>query len=441
LASKQNHDEARLIQASRVVLRTGLLSLTSGTGSYRVKESMRRIAQAIGIEQHHAHVTLTEITSTSHYHKLFRTEVAETRAVGVNAARLKSLQDLADRLQRASGPADIDEVAAALDHIQRQPPLHRATLNALSAGLACACLSFLIGGGPIEIASALTGATAGQYLRRALVHRRFNQLGVTMLAAALASMVYLATAAGLDAALGNGPSQGGYVAAVLFLIPGFPLVTAGLDLARLDLSAGISRLGYAVMLTLAAGLVVWAVSLLVHLTPSDLHPFDLPPDLVRGLRLLASFVGAASFALMFNGTWKIAGLAGTCCSIANPLRLELHDLGVLPQVAAAAAALAVGLLSGLFAAPLRVPRITLSVPAVLPMIPGTLIYQAIYDFSQGDTAGTFGTLAQVIVSTAALPFGIILARMLTDRAWAFDDNSDDPVRRRPDHGSQRPAGP
>jgi uncharacterized membrane protein YjjP (DUF1212 family) len=420
LPTDQNQDEAQLSQASRVVLRAGLLSLTSGTSSYRVKTSMRRIAQVIGIEQHHAHVTLTEITSTSHFRTMVHTEVAETRAVGVNAARLKSLQGITDRLHRASGPADIEEIAAELDHIEQQPPLHRPTLNALSAGLACACLAFLMGGGPIEIASALTGATVGQYLRRALIHRRFNHLGVTMLAAALTSTVYLCTAAGLDTALGNGPSYGGYVAAVLFLIPGFPLVTAGLDLSKLDLSAGISRLSYALMVTFAAGLVVWAVSLLVHLTPTDLRPFDLPAGPVLVLRLLASFVGAASFALMFNGTWKMAGLAGACCLISNPLRLELHDLGVLPQVAAVAAALAVGLLSGLLAAVLQVPRITLSVPAVLPMIPGALIYQAIYDLSQGDATGTLSTFAQVIVSTAALPFGIVLARLLTDRAWAFD---------------------
>ena len=42
-------DETRLSRASGVVVRAGLLSLSAGTGSYRVKETMRRIAHAVGI--------------------------------------------------------------------------------------------------------------------------------------------------------------------------------------------------------------------------------------------------------------------------------------------------------------------------------------------------------------------------------------------------------
>ena len=59
-------DELELIRRSGVVLRVGRLSLSAGTGSYRVKASMARIAHALGIDRHEAHVTLTEITTTSH---------------------------------------------------------------------------------------------------------------------------------------------------------------------------------------------------------------------------------------------------------------------------------------------------------------------------------------------------------------------------------------
>jgi uncharacterized membrane protein YjjB (DUF3815 family) len=66
-----------------------------------------------------------------------------------------------------------------------------------------------------------------------------------------------------------------------------------------------------------------------------------------------------------------------------------------------------------------VPRITLSVPAVLVMVPGVLLYRAVYAVSQGDAADAVGTFAQAALVTVALPIGLTLARMLTDRRWAF----------------------
>ena len=63
------------------------------------------------------------------------------------------------------------------------------------------------------------------------------------------------------------PHEAGYVSAVLFLIPGFPLVTGFLDLAKMDFSAGVARLTYAVMVLTSAALAVWALSLVVGLTP------------------------------------------------------------------------------------------------------------------------------------------------------------------------------
>jgi uncharacterized membrane protein YjjP (DUF1212 family) len=84
-------DELELIRQSGVALRAGKLSLSAGTGSYRVKNTMERVATALGIDRHEAHVTLTEITTTSHRGSSFRTEVAEVRSIGINSDRLAAL--------------------------------------------------------------------------------------------------------------------------------------------------------------------------------------------------------------------------------------------------------------------------------------------------------------------------------------------------------------
>lgn len=420
MPTQPDDDELLLIRQSGVVLRAGLLSLSAGTGSYRVKETMARIAAALGIDRHHAQVTLTEITSTSHRGRSFRTEVAEVATVGVNASRLAALEALSVEVERRPRPVPVDVVADALDRIEGQPPRLGVLLGGLWAGLACAAFCFLIGGGPYEVAGALLGGWAGQLVRRLLLGRHFNHFGATIVAAAAACFIFLGFVESLR--LIDEPvaaHQAGYVAAVLFLIPGFPLVTAGLDLARLDLSAGVARLTYAVLIALSAALAVWAVAIAFDLTPATLPGPVLSLPVLIPLQAAASFAGVAGFALMFNGTWRMALAAGLIGMVANVLRLELVRLEVPPQAAAALAALLVGLLTAAAGPMLRVPRITLSVPAVLVMVPGVLLYRGVYAVSQGDAAAAVGTFAQAALVTMALPIGLALARMLTDRRWAF----------------------
>src|SRR5690606_9236151 len=220
-----------LIRRSGTVLRIGRLALSAGTGSYRVKSHMTRAARALGLDRIAAHVTLTEITATPYRGPIFRTALTEARSVGINADRLAQLERFSATLPPG---ADLDAVDAELDRIARRPPLYCALLNALWAGIACAAFAFLNNGGLVECSAVLVAAALGQGVRRAMLHRGINQFGVTMLAAAVASVAYLVLVLALSALAGvEGGHEAGYVSAVLFLVPGFALVTGALDLAKL----------------------------------------------------------------------------------------------------------------------------------------------------------------------------------------------------------------
>ncbi|WP_456825672.1 threonine/serine ThrE exporter family protein [Cellulomonas sp. P5_E12] len=413
-------DELELIRRSGVVLKVGRLSLSAGTGAYRVKASMARVARALGIQRHEAHVTLTEITTTSHRGASFRTEVTEVRSIGVDVDRLAGLERLAGRLDTA-GTATVENVTAELDRIASKPPLYPVPLNALWAAIACAAFSFLNNGGVVEIAGVFVGAYLGQALRRTMLHRRFNQFGVTMLAATVACLGYLGFVTLLQAVgVTGGRHEVGYVSAVLFLIPGFPLVTGFLDLAKLDFSAAVARLTYALMILTSAGLAVWALSLVVGLTPDPPSPAALSGGPLIALQLVASFLGVLGFALMFNSPWRIALAAASVGMVANVPRIHLVEATVPPQAAAAIAALVVGLLTAVIAPRLDVPRITVYVPAVTIMVPGVLVYRAVFHLSNGETVEALDYGVQAALVVAALAIGLAVARMLTDRTWAFE---------------------
>ncbi|GII98434.1 uncharacterized membrane protein YjjP (DUF1212 family) [Sediminihabitans luteus] len=413
--------EIELIRRSGVALRAGRLSLSAGTGSYRVKASMARVARAVGIERHHALVTLTEITATSHLGASFRTEVTEVRSVGINADRLTELERLAQRLEDKGRRSTVEEVAHELDRIQDKPPLYPVAVNALWAALACAGFAFLNNGGWVELLGVFVGAGVGQAVRRTMIHRGWNQFGVTMLAATVACLLYVLVLLGLQGLGADAANhEAGYTSAVLFLVPGFPLVTGALDLAKLDFSAGVARLTYALMILTSAALAVWAVSEVAGLDPVPAAPLGLDTGLLVVLRVLASFVAAAGFALMFNSTWSVALAAGCIGAVANVLRLALVDADFPVQGAAAVAALVVGLVTALVAPRMNVPRVTTSVPAVVIMVPGAAAYRAIFHLSNGETtqALAYGVEAGLVV--ASLAIGLAFARMLTDREWGFE---------------------
>lgn len=411
-------DELELIRQSGVALRAGKLSLSAGTGSYRVKNTMERVATALGIDRHEAHVTLTEITTTSHRGSSFRTEVAEVRSIGINSDRLSALEVMASTLRPGS---TVEEVTEKLDAITARRPLYSGLLNALWSAIACAAFAFLNNGGVIECLVVFIGAGVGQYVRRALLTRGFNQFGVTMIAAAAACLTYLGFVQALQAVGSVGAHhQAGYISAVLFLVPGFPLVTGSLDLAKLDFSAGLARLTYALMILSSAALAVWGVSVAAGLDPAPVAAPPLPFLVLIVLRLVASFLGVLGFALMFNSPWKMAIGAALVGMVANVVRIQLVEIGAAAQAGAAAAALIVGLLSAWVAPRLRVPRITIYVPAVVIMVPGATAYRSVFHLSNGDTtqALAFGVQAALVV--IAISIGLAVGRMLTDATWAYE---------------------
>ena len=63
--------------------------------------------------------------------------------------------------------------------------------------------------------------------------------------------------------------EAGYICSMLFIIPGFPFITSGIDLAKLDLRSGLERLTYSIIIVLVATMFAWIMALLLKLQPQD----------------------------------------------------------------------------------------------------------------------------------------------------------------------------
>ena len=412
------HD--RLAYQSRVVLRLGQMLLAAGAGSYRVKASMRTCAEAVGIEKHHAQVTFTEVVATAYANGTFRTELAEQRLLGVNADRIDRITNYLATIEGTQ--VLVEDVDKALDEIERVKPLYGWLANALASGLACAAFAFLNAGGWVECSVVAIAAFIGQFLRRQMLKRHMNHFGVWMVCGGVAASVYILCVYLAQKYMGIDPThQAGFISALLFLVPGFPLVTGIIDLVRHDFAGGIQRIVYVAMLVVSAGVAVWSISKVFNWSVTPEYVVSLPAYIHFPLRFFTSFVAAFGFAMLFNSPPKVCAAAALIGAVINTGRIALAvELGMPVPAAVGLAALCAGLLAAAVAAKTRYSRVTLSVPAVVIMIPGVPLYRSLTYLNNGQTMEALEQLSTVLFTIVAIGIGLAISRMLTDRAWLME---------------------
>ena len=424
MAQESNSDDSTAGQQAMgveadAVLRLGLLMVAAGTGGYRVIRAMKRAARAMGFDRLDAEISITSVVCTFHRGVSFRTVVATQPAPAVDASRIEALEHLTHHLpNRMSANAltmCLDDIVHSVTHRWSRPVLM------VAAGAACAAFA-LLNYFPAEGAAAVAVAAAcGQLVRMILASRHLNQLGVVAVAAATSCLVFYLLNWALP--LTHLPDDArafaaGYIAAVLYLIPGFPLFSSMLDLSRFDITAGLTRLCYAMAVITAATMSVALVSAMTGLSPLSI---DAPTPTARWylLAAVASFVGVGGFALLFNSSRRMVLFAASIGVVANMVRLVMIDAGVQPQYAAYTGGVVVGLLGAVITAQTTLPRITMTVPASVIVIPGTAMYRAVHFLNSGDIDQALSNAATAGLIIVWISAGLVTARILTDRDWAF----------------------
>src|ERR1044072_5918752 len=231
-----------------VVLRFGATMLRSGDTAFRVRDAMGLVAKALGIEQVAVHMTIGSMTATARGGGETVTLTREVAPLGVDASRIAALEQLAGR---GKPGLTVEGLAIQIDVIEATPPLHSLLPIALSMAVASACFSYLNGGDLLAPGAAAVGGGLGQTARTLLSRKGFNQYAMTALCGVLASGVYCLIVLGFGVREFALAHAVGFISSALFLVPGFPLVAALLDLVQHQTTAGIARLFYAVLLTLA----------------------------------------------------------------------------------------------------------------------------------------------------------------------------------------------
>jgi uncharacterized membrane protein YjjB (DUF3815 family) len=130
--------------------------------------------------------------------------------------------------------------------------------------------------------------------------------------------------------------------------------------------------------------------------------------------------GVFGFAVGFNTPLRFAVAAACIGSVANTARLTLIGWHLPQQFAAAGATFVVGVAAAVVSRHIRSPRIVLSVPAVLIMIPGAAAFRALVFLNDGQITLALANGVQAVLIVASLATGLVIARVVTDRGWTLD---------------------
>ena len=410
--------EASLPVKAALIGRVGLMLLSCGTGAWRVRSSMNALSEQLGVTCTASIGLMTIVYTCFDGHKTFTNSLALNNT-GVNTSKLNQLERFVKKFPQEGVLMSGEQLHSKLDEIEKIRGLYTPLQLGLAAAVACAAFTFLLGGGPLEMLCAFIGAGAGNYLRCHLIKRHFTLYLCIISSVALACLSYTVSLRLLETFFSiPGSHEAGYICAMLYIIPGFPFITSGIDLAKLDMRSGLERLAYAVIIVVTSTITGWVMSTALNLHPADFADLNIPPALHLILRLAASFAGVFGFSIMFNSPVPIASAAALIGAVANTLRLELVELAALPAaVAAFLGALTAGLLASFLMKRLGYPRISVTVPSIVIMVPGLYLYRAVYNMGEMSLALSANWLVSALLIIMMLPLGLICARIITDRSF------------------------
>ena len=305
--------KAGLIEKASVVGRCGMMLLSCGTGAWRVRSSMNTLSRELGITCT-ADIGLMSIEYTCFDGENCFSQSLCLTNTGVNTSKLNRLENFINDFPTKEKYLSGEQIHSYLDEIERIHGLYSPVALGFAAAFACGAFTFLLGGGPVEMLLAFFGAGIGNFVRCKLTKHHFTLfLGITASVAA-ACLIYATLLKATELLFGISLAhEAGYICSMLFIIPGFPFITSGIDLAKLDMRSGLERLAYAMIIILVATLTAWIMALILHLKPSDFPPLSLTLWQHILFRLLASFCGVFGFSVMFNSPKELS---------AQPVSLE-----------------------------------------------------------------------------------------------------------------------
>ncbi len=360
-----------------LLLRTGKLLMESAADTNRIERNMKRVAAYLGIPEEKLHIdirwTMLMVNVSDESHSFSKFQKCEKH--NINMTAISEVSNLSWRAIEQD--YSLDEYEQALEKIARAPRNFHPYLVAVGAGLACGGFCKLFGGDWIAFLIASLCAFVGIRIRTRLVESGLNPyISIALAAFVSTSLAYCSTLLGWGETIYHP-----LLACALFIVPGVPLINFVDDMIDNHLLVGITRASNSVMMIASMTFgITFAISLFKF---SDLEIDQKFSELSiiahdsYFVYALAAAIAAMGFSMIFNIPkrllWVVAvgGILAICTR-----NFVNYSLGLGPVIGSFSGSFIVSLIAVEAVRWFNVPNHVLTIPSVIPMIPGVLMYRS-----------------------------------------------------------------
>ncbi|MFI3331518.1 MAG: threonine/serine exporter family protein [Rikenellaceae bacterium] len=407
-----------------LLLRTGKLLMESAADTNRIERNMLRVASFLEIPEDKLHldirwkILIVNVSDDTYSFSKFQ----KCEHHGINMSTLLDISNLSFRAIKQK--YTLDEYERELEIIANKPRNFNNYLVALGAGLACGGFCKLFGCDWIAFLFTAIAAFVGFRLRTILHDKDFNvYMSVTCAAFVATCLAYLSSFTGLSLT-----PYHPLLACVVFLVPGVPMINAVDDLIDSHLLVGFTRATNSLMMigSMTFGITM-ALSIFI-LNDTDIvskfRSLSIIPQDPYYVYALAAAVAAMGFSMIFNLKpkllWLVAlgGMTSVC--IRNFINFEL---GYGPVIGSFFGGFVVSLLAIIFVRKYNIPNHVVSIPSVIPMVPGVLMYRSLLSFfnmnsGENEVANAFSNGVTAALIMLCIAIGVAIPNIFARRFLA-----------------------
>lgn len=400
-----------------LLLRTGQILMESSADTSRVKRNMERTAAYLGLPKENLHMNIDyymlQVNVSDEYHSFSKMQRCDKHVINMLA-----IQEVSKLSWRAiQKDYSLDKYEEELEKIANGKHYYKDWIIAIGAGLACGGFCIQFGCDWTAFFYASIAAILGNRLRMFLNHSGSNLYANFAVAAFVSTIL-----AWLSSFLSTPTVQAALpeflrpilftetpwhplLACALYIVPGVPLINAVNDLLDNHINTGLVRAMNTLLIVIAMS---FGIMLAIKCGSFDGFAKDLPtiPHHSFYVYAVAAAISAMGFATIYNIPYRLMpwiAVGGVICVCTrNFVFLDPSTgnagLGLGIVVGSLCGSALISIINIKAVHILHTPHQCITIPAVIPIVPGVLMYRALYGFM-----GMQGVVGEV---THAMSFAI-----------------------------------
>ncbi len=391
--------------------------MESSADTSRVKRNMERTAAYLGLPKENLHMNIDyymlQVNVSDEYHSFSKMQRCDKHVINMLA-----IQEVSKLSWRAiQKDYSLDKYEEELEKIANGKHYYKDWIIAIGAGLACGGFCIQFGCDWTAFFYASIAAILGNRLRMFLNHSGSNLYANFAVAAFVSTIL-----AWLSSFLSTPTVQAALpeflrpilftetpwhplLACALYIVPGVPLINAVNDLLDNHINTGLVRAMNTLLIVIAMS---FGIMLAIKCGSFDGFAKDLPtiPHHSFYVYAVAAAISAMGFATIYNIPYRLMpwiAVGGIICVCTrNFVFLDPSTgnagLGLGIVVGSLCGSALISIINIKAVHILHTPHQCITIPAVIPIVPGVLMYRALYGFM-----GMQGVVGEV---THAMSFAI-----------------------------------